>query len=244
MSTALITGATTGLGRALAEALVLRGWDLVVTARDVTRLASTVSALREHGHGASDVVGVAGDVGRAAHRDEVVDAVTQLAGERGLHLLVHNASTLGPVPLRPLRDLTADDLAAVLAVNLLAPHALTRSLLPSLEAAGGAVLAISSDAGVEHYESWGAYGASKAALDHLTLTLAAEVPSVRAYAVDPGDMRTAMHQAAFPDEDITDRPLPEQVAVPGILALLDSRPASGRYRAADLLAASPSGVAS
>ena len=240
MPTALVTGATQGLGRALAEALAVRGWDLVVTARHADRLAETVSALGDHGH---DVVGLAGDVSDAVHRDDVAHVVTGPAGPGGLDLLVHNASTLGPLPLRPLRDLTTDDLAAVLAVNVVAPHALTCSLLPSLEAAGGTVLAISSDAGVEHYETWGGYGASKAALDHLTLTLGAEVPSIRAYALDPGDMRTAMHQAAFPREDIGDRPLPEEVALPGILALLASRPASGRYRAAELLAAT-SGVAS
>ena len=240
MPTALVTGATQGLGRALAEALALRGWDLVVTARDADRLAQTVSALRDHGH---HVVGVAGDVSDAVHRDDVAHVVTGPAGPDGLDLLVHNASTLGPLPLRPLRDLTTDDLAAVLAVNVVAAHALTCSLLPSLEATGGTVLAISSDAGVEHYETWGAYGASKAALDHLTLTLGAEVPSIRTYALDPGDMRTAMHQAAFPGEDIGDRPLPEEVAVPGILALLASRPANGRYRAADLLATTSEVVA-
>ena len=240
MSTALITGATQGLGRALAGALAARGWDLVVTARNASRLAETVSALRGHGH---DVVGLAGDVSDAVHRDEVAHVVTEIAGTHGLDLLVHNASTLGPVPLRPLRDLSAQDLAAVLSVNVVAPHALTRSLLPTLEAARGTLLSISSDAGVEHYETWGGYGASKAALDHLTLTLATETPTIRAYAVDPGDMRTAMHQAAFPGEDIGDRPLPEEVAVPGILALLATRPASGRYRAVDL-AAVTSGVAS
>ena len=241
MPTALITGATQGLGRALAEALAARGWDLVVTARDASRLADTVAALREGGR---DVVGLVGDVSDAVRRDEVTDVVTEVVGARGLDLLVHNASTLGPVPLRPLRDLSVDDLAGVLSVNVLAPHALTRSLLPTVGAAHGTLLSISSDAGVEHYETWGAYGASKAALDHLTLTVAAETPTIRAYAVDPGDMRTAMHQAAFPGEDIGDRPLPEDVAVPGILALLANRPVSGRYRAADLLAVATSEVAS
>ena len=229
MSTALITGATQGLGRALAGALAARGWDLVVTARNASRLAETVSALRGHGH---DVVGLAGDVSDAVHRDEVVHVVTEIAGTHGLDLLVHNASTLGPVPLRPLRDLSAQDLAAVLSVNVVAPHALTRSLLPTLEAARGTLLSISSDAGVEHYETWGGYGASKAALDHLTLTLATETPTIRAYAVDPGDMRTALHQAAFPGEDISDRPPPTSV-VPRLLELLRAGPPSGRYRAAD-----------
>ena len=131
MSTALITGATQGLGRALAGALAARGWDLVVTARNASRLAETVSDLRGHGH---DVVGLAGDVSDAVHRDEVAHVVTEIAGTHGLDLLVHNASTLGPVPLRPPRDLSAEDLAAVLSVNVVAPQALTRSLLPTLEA--------------------------------------------------------------------------------------------------------------
>lgn len=241
MPTATITGATQGLGRALAEALAARGWDLVVTARDASALARAVDSLRRHGH---VVAGLAGDVSDSVHRDEVVDVVTEATGPSGLDLLVNNASTLGPVPLRPLRDLTTDDLAAVLAVNVLAPHALTRSLLPALETVGGVVIDVSSDAGVEHYETWGGYGASKAALDHLALTLAAETPTIHVYAVDPGDMRTTMHQAAFSGEDISDRPLPEEVAVPGILALLDARPASGRYRAADLTSEVAPGVAS
>ncbi|MFC3805813.1 SDR family oxidoreductase [Terrabacter sp. MAHUQ-38] len=239
MPTATITGATQGLGRALAEALAARGWDLVVTARDASALANAVDSLRRHGH---VVVGLAGDVSDSVHRDEVVDVATEVTGPSGLDLLVNNASTLGPVPLRAVRDLTSEDLAAVLAVNVLAPHALVRSLLPVLETAAGTVIDVSSDAAVEHYETWGGYGASKAALDHLTLTLAAETPTIHLYAVDPGDMRTAMHQAAFAGEDISDRPLPEDVAVPGILALLDARPPSGRYRAADLLADTTSGI--
>jgi NAD(P)-dependent dehydrogenase (short-subunit alcohol dehydrogenase family) len=231
MATALITGASQGLGRSLAEALAGRGWDLVVTARDPSALEAAVEGLRRPGR---RVVGVAGDVSDAVHRDELVELTEKACGPTGLDLLVNNASTLGPVPLRPVRELMTDHLAAVLAVNVLAPHALTRALLPSLEVAGGAVVDISSDAGVEHYPTWGGYGASKAALDHLTLTLGAEVAGIRAWAFDPGDMRTAMHQAAFPGEDISDRPLPEEVAVPALLALLDTRPPSGRYRASDL----------
>ncbi|GAB3048933.1 SDR family oxidoreductase [Intrasporangium mesophilum] len=243
MPTALITGATRGLGRALASALADRGWRLVVTARGTYDLSDTVTDLSGRTAspgtlstpaGDATVVGVVGDVADAVHRREVVAAVAELVGDAGLDLLVNNASTLGPVPLRPVRDLTTDDLAAVLAVNVLGPHDLVRSLLPALEVARGAVVNVSSDAGVEHYETWGGYGASKAALDHLTLTLAQEADGIRAYAVDPGDMRTAMHQDAFLGEDISDRPLPEEVAVPGILALLDARPPSGRYRAADL----------
>ena len=234
MSTALVTGATQGLGLALARALTARGWSVVVTARTPDDVTRTVHAL-----GTEHAVGVAGDVADAVHRREVVETVIRVTDGRGLDLLVNNASTLGPVPLRALRDLSANELATVLAVNVLAPHALVRDLLPALEAAGGAIVSVSSDAAVEHYETWGGYGASKAALDHLTLTLGAEVPAIRAYAVDPGDMRTAMHQDAFPGEDIGDRPLPDEVAVPGILALLDRRPPSGRYRAADAAPGTP-----
>ena len=146
-------------------------------------------------------------------------------------MLVHNASTLGPLPLRPLRELPAAGLADVWRTNVGAPLALTQLLLPVLHRSGGVLLTISSDAAVEHYPTWGVYGASKAASDHLTLTLGAE-EDLPAYAVDPGDMRTAMHQAAFPGEDISDRPLPEGV-VPALRALVRARPANGRYRAGD-----------
>jgi len=236
MSTALITGATRGLGRALSTALADRAWRLVVTARTDEDLSEAVRDLAGRVGSNRAVVGVVGDVADVVHRRDVVAAVTELVGTDGLDLVVNNASTLGPLPLAPLRDLTTDDLAAVLAVNVLAPHGLVRALLPALLTAGGIVVNVSSDAAVEHYETWGGYGASKAALDHLTLTLAQETPGILAYAVDPGDMRTAMHQDAFPGEDISDRPLPEAVAVPGILALVADRPASGRYRAADLAA--------
>ncbi|GAB3870634.1 SDR family NAD(P)-dependent oxidoreductase [Terrabacter terrigena] len=232
MPTALVTGAGQGLGRALAMALAARHWDLVVTARNRVALEDTVTRLREHGHRA---VGVAGDVGDPAHRQEVAASVGELCGRAGLDLLVNNASSLGPVPLRPVLELTTDELARVFAVNVLAPHAFVSALLPSLLEARGAVVDVSSDAAVEHYETWGGYGASKAALDHITLTLAAEAPGIRAWSVDPGDMRTAMHQAAFPGEDISDRPLPEDVAVPALLTLLDARPPSGRYRAAEII---------
>ena len=234
--TALITGASAGLGRALATALAGHGWQLVLTARTADELALVASELSH----SAQVVVRAGDVADSAHRDDLARLVREWAGSR-LDLLVHNASTLGPTPLRPLRDLVTSDLERVLLTNAVAPHALTRALLPMLEATGGIVISISSDAAIEHYETWGAYGASKATLDHLTLTLGAELGGIRAYAVDPGDMRTAMQQAAFPGEDIGDRPLPEAVAVPGLLALLEARPASGRYRAADLVDA---GVAS
>lgn len=230
--TALITGASRGLGRALALALAERGWRLLLTARTAAHLAVLAEAL---GPGA-EMVTCAGDVADAAHRAELARLVTDWGS---LDLLVNNASTLGPTPLRPLAELSTDDLQHILEVNVLAPHALTREVLPTLEAAGGAVIDISSDAAVEHYETWGGYGAAKAALDHLTGTLAVEHPGVRAYALDPGDMRTGMQQAAFPGDDISDRPLPEQVAVPAVLALLDQRPPSGRYTASGLVGAAP-----
>jgi NAD(P)-dependent dehydrogenase (short-subunit alcohol dehydrogenase family) len=230
--TALITGASHGLGRALAGALAERGWRLLLTARTPTDLEAAASDLA----GAAEVVARAGDVSDANHREELARVV---GGWGHLDLLVNNASTLGPTPLRPLPDLTAEDLAQILSVNVVAAHALTRAMLPALERAEGTLLDISSDAAVEHYETWGGYGASKAALDHLTVTLGRETTGIRAYALDPGDMRTAMQQAAFPGEDISDRPLPQEVAVPAVLALLETRPPSGRYRAADLLAAAP-----
>lgn len=226
MTTALITGASAGLGRALAEALARRGVVLVIDARGAEALAATAAILEAH----TTVTAVVGDVTDPGHRAALVAAVGRLGG---LDLLVHNASTLGPTPLRPLAELDADDLAATLTTNLVAPHALTRLLLPALRASEGTVLAISSDAAVEHYETWGPYAAAKAGLDHLVGTYAAEEPQIRWYAVDPGDMRTAMHQAAFVGEDISDRPLPEAV-VPRLLRLLGERPMSGRYRAADL----------
>ncbi|HWI34773.1 MAG TPA: SDR family oxidoreductase [Lapillicoccus sp.] len=226
---ALVTGASAGLGRALATALVDRGWTLIIDARGADRLAAVAAELSRR----TTVDAVPGSVTDPAHRAELLAAVRR----RGhLDLLVHNASELGGSPQPPLADLDSATLHAVLETNVVAPAALTRELLPELTAASGTVLAVSSDAAVEHYEGWGAYGASKAALDHLVGTFAAEHPSLRWYAVDPGDMRTAMHQAAFPGEDITDRPLPETV-VPALLRLLEAAPPSGRYRASDYAAA-------
>lgn len=225
MPTAVVTGSTQGLGRALATALVEQGWDIVITARTRSDVEESASAL-----GGQVRAALVGDVADPAHRDAVVAA----AGER-LDLLVHNASTLGPTPLRPVGDVETDALARVLQVNVLAPHALTRALRPALARAGGAVVAVSSDAAREPYETWGVYGASKAALDHLVLTWGREEPDLSFWALDPGDMRTAMHQAAFPGEDISDRPLPHEVAVPALLALLTARPPSGRYVASELV---------
>ena len=222
MPVAVITGASRGLGAALAHALAERGWDLVVDARDAEALAAAV--------GSSSTHAVAGDVADPTHRQALADAAETRGGA---DLLVNNASTLGASPMPQVADLSAQVLDDTLLTNVVAPHALTRLLLPQLLAHHGTVLNITSDAAVEPYEGWGAYGASKAALDHLTRILAAEQPRLRVYAVDPGDMRTTMHQDAFPGEDISARPEPSTV-VPHLLALLDGTLPSGRYRAADV----------
>ena len=218
---ALVTGGSAGLGLALCHELARRGWRVVTDGRNEERF--TAAGLP------AGVTVVVGDLTDADHRDRLR---TEVERHGRLDLLVHNASTLGPLPMRPLTEVDAGDLASVWRTNVGGPLVLTSALLPLLREADGVLLSISSDAAVNHYETWGLYGASKAALDHLTLTYATET-GVRAYAVDPGDMRTAMHQDAFPGEDISDRPLPETV-VPRLLALLDARPASGRYVAADL----------
>ena len=222
--TALITGASRGLGRALATALNDRGWRLVIDGRDARRLASTAAALPRP----ELVVALPGDVTDPAHRAALAAAVGS-----HLDLLVNNASELGPSPLPRLAELRPEELVRVLAVNAVAPLALLQAVLPAL-GAGARVVDISSDAAVEAYEGWGGYGASKAALDHLTAVLAAEHPDLRIYAVDPGDMATDMQQAAFPGEDIRDRPAPETV-IPALLALIDGDLPSGRYRAAELV---------
>lgn len=227
--TALVTGGSAGLGRALVHALVDRGWHVITDARDAARLAEATADLPPR-----SVTAIAGDVTDADHRAALAAAV---AAAGRLDLLVHNASTLGPVsgtsPYRLLTETTPEDLQHVWRTNLGAPLVLTSLLLRPLVETGGVLLSISSDAAVEHYPGWGLYSASKAGLDHVTLQLAAEHPEITAYAVDPGDMRTDMHQQWFAGEDISDRPLPETV-VPHLLALLDTRPRSGRYRAADV----------
>lgn len=218
---ALVTGGSTGLGRELSRELAGRGWRVITDGRSEEKFKDA-----ELPEGVTVVVG---DLTDADHRDRLRAEVER---HGRLDLLVHNASTLGPLPMRPLAEVDVPDLAHVWRTNIGGPLVLTSALLPWLREADGVLLSISSDAAVNHYESWGLYGASKAALDHVTLTYGEET-GLHAYAVDPGDMRTAMHQDAFPGEDISDRPLPGSV-VPHLLALLDARPASGRYRAADL----------
>ena len=223
--TAIITGASRGLGLAVAEELAQRDWRLVIDARGATELARAADALSA----LTTVTALPGDVTDDWHRQALVDA----AGER-IDLLVNNASTLGPSPQPPLADYRITDLQRVYAVNVLAPLALAQLALPQIPDAG-AIVNVTSDAAAEPYEGWGGYGSSKAALDQLTAILAAEQPRIRVYAVDPGDMRTRMQQEAFPGEDISDRP-PPQDSVPGLLALIDGELPSGRYQAREIFA--------
>lgn len=220
--TAIVTGASQGLGLALVRELARRQWRLVIDARTHEDLERAVEELQQ----VSEVQGVAGDVSDERHRSALLAA----AGEP-IDLLVNNASRLGPSPQPALDAYPLDELERVLQVNVLAPLALIQLALPRMR--GGCVINVSSDAAVEPYAGWGGYGTSKAALDQLTAILGAEHPELRIYAVDPGDMRTRMHQAAFPGEDISDRPPPEK-SVPGLLALIDGSLPSGRYQAREL----------
>jgi NAD(P)-dependent dehydrogenase (short-subunit alcohol dehydrogenase family) len=225
--TAIITGASRGLGLALATALAADGYRLVVDARDGATLRAAVAGL-------SAVTAIPGDVCDPAHRAELAAAAARLGGA---DLLVNNAGTLGASPLPALADYPIGELRNSFEVNVVAPIALTQLLLPSLRERGGAVLNITSDAAVEPYAGWGGYGAAKAALEQASNVLAAEENVIRVWWVDPGDMRTRMHQDAFPGEDISDRPLPAAV-IPALRRLIGERLPSGRYRAAELRPAS------
>ena len=225
MPVGIVTGASRGLGLALARALAERGWRLAVDARDAGALRAATASLDQ-------VVAVPGDVSDPEHRRRLADA----AGEP-VDLLVNNASLLGLSPQPALADYPAPELERVYEVNLFAPLALVQLVLPRL-ARGAVILDITSDAAVEPYEGWGGYGSSKAALEQLTAILGAENPELRVYSVDPGDMRTRMHQEAFPGEDISDRPPPEE-SVPGLLALIEGSLPSGRYRAREVTASVP-----
>ncbi len=222
----VVTGASLGLGAAMAAALVRDGWELVIDGRDPVALHAAAHRL-----GPAHVVAVPGDVANPEHREAMAAAVRQLGP---LDLLVNNASILGPSPQPGLIDYPLDALRAVYEVNVVAPLALLQVLAPSLRAATHAqVVNITSDAAVEPYEGWGGYGSSKAALDQVTAIWAAEQAWCRTWSVDPGDMRTRLHQEAFPGEDISDRPDPTSV-VPALLALLSADPPSGRIRLAAL----------
>jgi NAD(P)-dependent dehydrogenase (short-subunit alcohol dehydrogenase family) len=230
MAVAIVTGASRGLGRALARSLSADGWAVVVDARDSAALDRAASAF-----GPGPVRTVPGDVSDPAHRARLVAAAVDLGG---IDLLVNNASVLGPSPQPPLADYPLDVLTHVYDVNVVAPLALTQLALPHLRERNGIVVNVTSDAAVEPYEGWGGYGSSKAALEQIGNILGAEEPNLRVYTFDPGDMRTQMHQEAFPGEDISDRPEPETV-VPSLLHIVRTRPDSGRYRAAELHAVSP-----
>ena len=231
MTVAIVTGASKGLGRALAGALAERGWDLVLDARTARVLEESARAARARG---GRVVALAGDVTDPAHRRDLVAAARELGG---LDLLVSNASALGAEPLVRLAELPLDGLRVALETNVVAALGLVQEGLPLLRAGGaGAVIAVGSDAAVEAYGTWGGYGASKAALERLAAVLAVEEPGLRVWAVDPGDMATDLYAAAVPD-DTDVRPDPESV-VPALLSLLERRPPSGRY-----VAGGPVGVA-
>jgi NAD(P)-dependent dehydrogenase (short-subunit alcohol dehydrogenase family) len=225
MSVAIITGASRGLGLALARELARDGWRIVVDARGAEELERAAAELRRLG----DVVAIAGDVSDPEHRQALLAA----AGDR-VDLLVNNASALGPSPQPPLDSYPLDELERVYRIDVLAPLALIQLALPRVPR-GGCVVNVTSDAAVEAYPGWGGYGSAKAALEQLTAVLAAERPELRVYAVDPGDMRTQMQQAAFPGEDISDRPPPEE-SVPGLLALIRGTRPSGRYQARETAA--------
>jgi NAD(P)-dependent dehydrogenase (short-subunit alcohol dehydrogenase family) len=220
--TALITGASRGLGLALARQLAAQGWQLIINARGAKALEAVREALADQ----TRVIAIPGDVTDPAHRRALAEAARELGG---LDALVNNASILGPSPQPPLLDYPIEVLELVYLNNVIAPLAVVQAMRHSLKP-GACIINITSDAGVEAYEGWGGYGSSKAALEQLSNILAAENPAWRVYWVDPGDMRTQMHQEAFPGEDISDRPLPE-VSVPGLIELLTGTRPSGRYAA-------------
>jgi NAD(P)-dependent dehydrogenase (short-subunit alcohol dehydrogenase family) len=228
MSIAIITGASRGLGLALARELAARNWGLVLDARGSEALAEVEAELAPR----TTVVALAGDITDPAHRRALVEQAAQLGG---LDALVNNASLLGPSPQPRLVDYDLDVLRRVYEVNTIAPLALVQEARAILRP-DARIVDITSDAAVEPYEGWGGYGSSKAALEQLTAILGAEHPEWRVYRVDPGDMRTQMHQEAFPGEDISDRPLPE-VAIPVLIEILTGDLPSGRYQAQSLLEA-------
>jgi len=226
--TALITGASRGLGLALARQLAQQHWTLILDARG----AQALEAVREELASLTQVIAIPGDVNDENHRRALAEASGRVGG---LDVLVNNASLLGPSPQPNLLDYPLDILEQVYRTNVIAPLALIQQVQHVLKPEAR-ILNITSDAGVEAYPGWGGYGSSKAALEQLSAILAAENSALHVYWIDPGDMRTQMHQEAFPGEDISDRPLPEE-SVPGLLELLTGEHPSGRYSARALATA-------
>jgi NAD(P)-dependent dehydrogenase (short-subunit alcohol dehydrogenase family) len=229
MKKALVTGASRGLGLALAAGLAAAGYALVINARDRQALRLAASGILAGAPGAL-ITAMPGDVTDPAHRAALRGAADDI------DLLVNNAGTLGATPLPAIADYPPQELRAAFEANVIAPIALTQLFLPALRERGGAVLNVTSDAAIEPYAGWGGYGAVKAALEQASNVLAAEETAIRVWWVDPGDLRTDMHQAAFPGQDISDRPLPESV-VPAFVRLIEERLPSGRYRACELVPA-------
>ena len=233
MSVAIVTGASRGLGEALAAGLAGANWSVVVDGRDPATLDAAADRIRSVANGEARIIAVVGDITDEDHRHDLTAAALELGG---LDLVVNNAGTLGTSPLPTMADYPLDDLRIAFEVNVVAPLGLLQDTLPLLlDAPHPRIINVTSDAAVEAYEGWGGYGAGKAALEHLGAVLAAEFPAVTVWSVDPGDLRTAMHQAAFPGEDISDRPEPS-TAVPAFLELINSDRPSGRFRAAELVA--------
>ena len=224
--TALITGASRGFGLALARGLAQRGWNLIITAQDRLRLGGVRDELAAITH----VAALAGDITDSLHQEQLG---VLARGHAGLDAVINNAGILGPSPQPPLLDYPLETLVQVYRTNVVAQLGVIQAVKSELKP-GARIVNVTSDAGVTAYPGWGGYGSSKAALEQLSAVLAVENPGFKVYWVDPGDMRTDMHQAAFPGEDISDRPLPE-ASVPGFVTLLEGELPSGRYSAMRLV---------
>lgn len=226
--TALVTGASKGLGYSIAENLTHKGWNLLINARNAKQLLSVKNHLAQF----TEVIAISGDVRDEIHLLQLVEALK--TNQWKLNLVINNASALGISPMPALLDHPVEDLHVIFHTNMIAPVSLLQKVKPYLKA-NATIINVSSDAGAEAYENWGAYGGSKAGLDHITTILGKENPEYRFYAFDPGDMRTDMHQAAFPGQDISDRPLPSEHAVPAIIQLIENKFPNGRYSASSIL---------